>query len=54
LGRPDYASRAREVGARLRQENGAGRACDLIEQVLRETEPVLAHDPKEPSYAVSD
>ena len=31
---PTYARRALEVGRRLKQENGPGRAADLIEQVL--------------------
>ena len=34
LTQPDYARKAHEVGQRLKQENGPGRAVDLIEQVL--------------------
>jgi UDP:flavonoid glycosyltransferase YjiC (YdhE family) len=32
---PDYASRAQAIGKRLRAENGAAAACDLIEQMLQ-------------------
>jgi rhamnosyltransferase subunit B len=35
LSKPQYASKSREVGARLRSENGAATASDLIEQFLR-------------------
>jgi UDP:flavonoid glycosyltransferase YjiC (YdhE family) len=34
LTRPAYARKAHEVGERLKQEDGPGRAADLIEQVL--------------------
>ena len=54
LSRPDYASNPDKVGRLLRQENGAGAACDLIEQVLSETVTPLAPSPEEPAYAVSD
>lgn len=37
LRRPSYARRALEVSQRLKQENGPGRAADLIEQVLSGT-----------------
>jgi len=36
LGNPAYASRAAEVGARLRGENGTQRACDALERLGRE------------------
>jgi UDP:flavonoid glycosyltransferase YjiC (YdhE family) len=36
LHEPSYASRAIAVGRELKQENGPGRAADLIEQVLSE------------------
>lgn len=37
LRQPSYALRAMEVSRRLKQENGPGRAADLIEEVLSET-----------------
>jgi UDP:flavonoid glycosyltransferase YjiC (YdhE family) len=37
LRQPSYARRALEVGQRLKQENGQGRAADLIEEVLSGT-----------------
>ena len=37
LRRPSYARRAMEVGQRIKQENGPGRAADLIEEVLSGT-----------------
>jgi UDP:flavonoid glycosyltransferase YjiC (YdhE family) len=51
LSRPDYASKASEVGKRLRQENGAATACDLIEEVLEGTDGVR---PKELVHAAGD
>jgi rhamnosyltransferase subunit B len=34
LNTPQYALKAREIGARLRSENGAATASDLIEEFL--------------------
>ncbi|MGH9428665.1 MAG: glycosyltransferase, partial [Terriglobia bacterium] len=34
LGKPQYALKAGEIGARLRSENGAATASDLIEEFL--------------------
>lgn len=34
LSKPQYALQAKEVGATLRKENGAARACDLLEEFL--------------------
>jgi UDP:flavonoid glycosyltransferase YjiC (YdhE family) len=34
LERPRYAERAREAGARVRQEDGPARACDAVERLL--------------------
>jgi rhamnosyltransferase subunit B len=48
LSRPDYASKAGEVGRRLRQEKGAAVACDLIEGVLQETQTRTTPSPEEP------
>jgi UDP:flavonoid glycosyltransferase YjiC (YdhE family) len=35
LSRPQYSSKAKDLGERLRQERGAENACDLIEDFLR-------------------
>ena len=34
LGRAEYARRAEEVAAQVRSEDGIGRACDALEEVL--------------------
>ena len=47
LARPAYTRRALEVRQKLQQEDGPGRAADLIEQVLSRT-------PKELAYAARD
>src|SRR6185437_11463475 len=47
LARPAYRRGALEVRQKLRQEDGPGRAADLIEQVLSGT-------PKELAYAAGD
>jgi UDP:flavonoid glycosyltransferase YjiC (YdhE family) len=47
LTQPAYARRALEVSRQLQQEDGPGRAADLIEQVLSGT-------PKELAYAAGD
>ncbi len=47
---PDYADRAREIGKQLRAENGAATACDLIEQVVRQTSvcrPLNGHNERQ-------
>ena len=50
LNRPEYARNAADVSRQLKQENGAARAADLIEQVLRNS-----HDPDEElAYASGD
>ena len=51
LTKPEYASKANEVGDRIRGENGVAVACDLIEEQLR-----FGPKPKEsePSYAFSN
>ncbi len=54
LGMPDYADRANEIGKRLRSENGAARACDLIEQVLRGDHDEMRSQTEEPAYAAGD
>lgn len=54
LTKRDYASKANEVGKLLRQENGAGAASDLIEQVLQGDNAVIAPALEEPVYASSD
>ena len=51
LSRPDYASKANEVGGQLRQEDGAAAACDLIEEVL---ESAAGERPKELVHATGD
>jgi rhamnosyltransferase subunit B len=50
LSEPAYAQRAREVSLLLEQENGPGRAADLIEQVLDGTQNSV----EEPAYASGD
>ncbi|HEY0430658.1 MAG TPA: glycosyltransferase [Pyrinomonadaceae bacterium] len=51
---PDYADRANEIGKRLRSENGAARACDLIEQVLHGKYDETPLQIEEPAYAAGD
>ena len=34
LSEPGYAARAGDVGGRVRQENGAERACDALDRLL--------------------
>jgi len=51
LNKPDYASKANEVGKLLRRENGAGLASDLIEQVLQGDHVTIAPTSEEPVYA---
>ena len=50
LRQPSYARRAMEVGQRLKQENGPGRAADLIEEVLSGTR----NHTEEAVYATGD
>ncbi len=50
LTRPQYAAKARVVGEHLRQEDGTARACDLIEEFLRNSKTKEAEKP-EPAYA---
>jgi UDP:flavonoid glycosyltransferase YjiC (YdhE family) len=54
LGMPDYADKANELGKRLRSENGAATACDLIEQVLQGDHDKLLPQIEEPAYAAGD
>jgi UDP:flavonoid glycosyltransferase YjiC (YdhE family) len=54
LSRPDYASKAREVGQQLQQEDGAGAASDLIEEVLQGAAGVRAPRQEERVYAAGD
>jgi UDP:flavonoid glycosyltransferase YjiC (YdhE family) len=54
LGMPDYADRADEIGRRLRGENGAATACDLIEQTLQGDHDKLLPQIEEPAYASGD
>jgi UDP:flavonoid glycosyltransferase YjiC (YdhE family) len=54
LGMPDYANRADEIGKRLRSENGAATACDLIEQVLQGEHDKLPPQIEEPAYVAGD
>ena len=54
LSSPNYASKASEVGQLLRQENGAGVACDLIEAVLHRAEGAIDPRPEVLAYASSD
>jgi UDP:flavonoid glycosyltransferase YjiC (YdhE family) len=54
LGMPDYADRANEIGKRLRSENGAARACDLIEQVMHGNHNEISAQIEEPAYAAGD
>ncbi len=54
LTKPDYATKADEVGKRLRQERGAGIACDLIEQVLQGEDAGVNPGREEPVYASCD
>ncbi len=37
LSKPQYAHNARDVGQHIKKENGAARACDLIEKTLKYT-----------------
>lgn len=50
----DYATKANEVGKRLRQERGAAVASDLIEQVFQGEDAVVAFGREEPVYASCD
>jgi UDP:flavonoid glycosyltransferase YjiC (YdhE family) len=52
--KPDYATKANEISKLLRQENGAGVASDLIEQVLQGDNLAIRPAPEEPVYASSD
>jgi len=52
LSKPEYASKAREVGLGLRAENGAATASDLIEEVLNKT-GALTPLTEEPVYVAS-
>ena len=54
LRKPDYATKANEVGKLLRQEKGACVATDLIEQVLQGEDAVMAPRLEEPVYASRD
>jgi rhamnosyltransferase subunit B len=45
LTEPEYATRAHEIGARLRLENGAAIACDRIEELLRDANTATAEEP---------
>ena len=54
LTKPEHTSKAREAGKRLRRENGAAVASDLIEQVLQAEDAVMAPGPEEPVYAACD
>lgn len=54
LTKRDYAIKANEIGKLLRQERGASIASDLIEQVLRGEDAVIAPRLEEPVYASSD
>ena len=54
LSKPDYATKANDVGKLLRQENGAGVASDLIEQVLQGDTAAIDPTREEPVYASSD
>jgi UDP:flavonoid glycosyltransferase YjiC (YdhE family) len=54
LTKPEHTSKARETGRLLRRENGAAVAADLIEQVLRAEDGVIAAGPEEPVYAACD
>jgi UDP:flavonoid glycosyltransferase YjiC (YdhE family) len=49
LGNPAYAKRAREIGEKIRRENGAARAADLIEHALG-----LGADKEVLAYAAGD
>lgn len=49
----DYRSRASETGKRLREENGAAVASDLIEEVLHGKNAMLPPQLEEPTYASS-
>jgi rhamnosyltransferase subunit B len=42
LAKPDYQTRAAQVGQRVREENGASTACDAIEDVLTSLQPLKA------------
>jgi MGT family glycosyltransferase len=54
LTKSDYANKSNEVGKLLRQENGAGVASDLIEQVLQGESSVPGPTIEEPVYASSN
>ncbi len=54
LTKPEHTRKAREAGKRLRRENGAAVASDLIEQVLQAEDAVMAPGPEEPVYAACD
>ncbi len=51
LSKPQYAAKAREVGELLRLENGTAKACNLIEEFLRN--PKFQREKSEPIYAAS-
>ena len=51
LNKPQYAVKAREVGERLRAEQGTANACNLIEAFLHD--PPELEDDKEGAYAFS-
>jgi len=53
LTKPEHATRARETGKLLRQEDGAAVAADLLEQVLR-NEAGTTEGAEEPAYAACD
>ncbi len=52
LSKPQYAAKARAVGEQLRQEQGTARACNLIEEFLRNNKTKSAEKP-EAVYAAS-
>jgi rhamnosyltransferase subunit B len=54
LTKPEHAVNASETGKLLRMENGAAVASDLIEQLLRGEDSVVAVSPEERVYASCD
>jgi UDP:flavonoid glycosyltransferase YjiC (YdhE family) len=54
LNNPDFVRKAQQAGERIRAENGASVAVDLIEQVLQAEAGMTARKVEEPVYAACD